>query len=120
MGRMRNYGNVGRVALCGKWSRRAGDGVENPLKTLAVEWLDEEIVQAGSTRFLAAFGERVGGQRDDRRAAAFFESTNFSGGFETVDARHVQVHEDEIVGLAVVACFSPCGNGWLAAADTGR
>src|SRR5689334_1535362 len=117
MGRMRNYDNVGTVALRGKWRRRARDRAENALEALAVERLDEEFVHAGSERFLAAFGEGISGQSDDRRPAVLFERANFTGGLQAVDARHVKIHQNEVVWFAFGACFLPCRDGGFAAGD---
>src|SRR5271168_1981440 len=73
-------------------SRRAGGGKARQRRDqpLAVERLGDEAVHAGGETGVAAFGKRIGGERDDRGPlAAGLDGANAAGGFDPVHARYV-------------------------------
>ena len=97
-----------RVHLCPpyeavRFTRDARRPAPAPRQPLAVERLGEESVHAGGQAGVAILVERIGGERDDRRApdaALGLDRADAARGFDAVAARHVHVHQHEVVGRA--------------------
>ena len=94
-------GSVAAEACSARRERR-GARREHLGQPLAVERLDQEIVHAGGEARLAILAERIGGERDDRRArrAASARPRGCGAPPRCRRAGHVHVHQHEIVGRA--------------------
>jgi hypothetical protein len=70
---------------------------------LAIERLDQKTVHAGLETGIAVFHQGVGGECEDRRAPAGFAGlagADAFGGLDAVKLRHLDVHQDEVIGRA--------------------
>ena len=60
----------------------------------------DEIVHAGVEAACLVFGEGIRRHRDDRLCRTRGQGTDAAGGFEAVHARHLHVHQHEVIGAA--------------------
>ena len=80
-----------------------GEARERVGELFAIERLDQKAVHAGLETGVPIFHQRVGGERKDRRAAAGlsgFAGADLLGGFDAVELRHLDVHQNQIIGRA--------------------
>ena len=82
--------NIGRIR------QGALDSVREPRQ---FEGFGEELVDPSFAAGVAIIALRIGGQRDDRdprRSILALESANRARRFVAVEARHLDVHQDEV------------------------
>src|SRR2546425_5918916 len=82
---------------------RGGQPGERVGELFAIERLDQEAVHSSFKTGIAILHQRVRCQREDRRLAARLaglKATDPPGGFDAVELRHLDVHQNEIVGSA--------------------
>ena len=71
---------------------------EHRVKRIRIDGLGDKIIhprlKAGTTVFL----ERIGRHRQDGNLAAAEQPADGAGGFQSVHFRHLDVHQDEVIG----------------------
>src|SRR5882724_6422434 len=82
---------------------RGGEPRQCLFELLPIERLDQETVHARLEAGVTILDKRVGGEREDRRAAsrlAGFTGADALGDFDAVESWHLDVHQDEVVRSA--------------------
>ena len=57
------------------------------------------VVHASRQATLAILGEGIGGHGDDRRRGVAGQLADAPGDFQAIDARHQQIHQDQVVAV---------------------
>src|SRR5436189_1814704 len=82
---------------------RGGQPGERVGEFFPIERLDQEAVHSSFKTGIAILHQRVRCQREDRRLAARLaglKATDPPGGFDAVELRHLDVHQNQIIGSA--------------------
>jgi len=83
------------------WREKAADGGSELLELYG---LSDKAVHADGGAQIAIALEGIGGEGDDARGAGgILAAADFAGGFVAVHLGHLDVHQDEIVGLGVAS-----------------
>src|SRR6266850_2656928 len=82
---------------------RGGQACERIGQLFTIERLDQKTVHAGFKAGVAIFHQRVCREGEDWRLAARLsrlKATDTPGGFDAVELRHLDVHQNQIIGSA--------------------
>src|SRR5712664_1418131 len=89
-----------RARPSGSEMPRGGQACERICKLFTIERLDQKTVHAGFKAGVAILHQRVGREGKDWRLAARLsrlKATDTLGGFDAVELRHLDVHQNQII-----------------------